>query len=236
MSLIKEFNKSGNWLFKYRSYLPLLLIPFLIFLLINSLNTSNNLLYLGISISFCGEIIRIFSIGYVPIGTSGRNTKYQLAKSLNTEGLYSIVRHPLYLGNFFIYLGPFVYTGSLYGIVIFILIFWIYYERIMFAEEAYLTTKFDNYYIVWASKTPAFIPSLLSYKPNRSKFSINKILEREYSGIFGIFFIYTILIIINNYFHTNTLILSTLWQYITAINVIVYILLRSIKKNKRKRK
>ena len=32
--------------------------------------------------------------------TSGRNTHDQVADSLNTSGIYSIVRHPLYVGNF----------------------------------------------------------------------------------------------------------------------------------------
>ncbi|MGB8874133.1 MAG: hypothetical protein WCC75_12145, partial [Desulfobaccales bacterium] len=43
--------------------------------------------------------------GLPPRGTSGRNTQGQVAETLNTTGIYSLVRNPLYLGNFLIWLG-----------------------------------------------------------------------------------------------------------------------------------
>ena len=108
MALKNEFEVIGNWLFKYRSFLPLIIIPFLFYCLLTPLEIyiQKILLYTGITISYMGECIRIFTIAYVPAGTSGRNTKQQLASKLNKYGIYSTVRHPLYLGNFFIFLGP----------------------------------------------------------------------------------------------------------------------------------
>ena len=44
-------------------------------------------------------------MGFAPRGTSGRNTLGQVAEVLNTSGMYSVVRNPLYLGNFVIWLG-----------------------------------------------------------------------------------------------------------------------------------
>ena len=128
MALKNEFEITGNWLFKYRSFLPLIIIPFLFYCILTPLEIyiQKILLYTGITISYIGECIRIFTIAYVPDGTSGRNTKKQLASKLNKYGIYSTVRHPLYLGNFFIFLGTFIFTGNIYGIIIFILIFWIY--------------------------------------------------------------------------------------------------------------
>ena len=136
MSLNRDFESTGNWLFKYRSFLPLFIIPFLFYLLSNSISGELEciLLYSGIIISFLGEAIRIFTVAYTPAGTSGRNTKQQLADTLNTTGIYSLLRHPLYLGNFFMFLGPFIFTGNILGISIFILIFCLYYERIMYEE------------------------------------------------------------------------------------------------------
>ena len=75
-----------------------------------------------------------------------------------------MLRHPLYLGNYFIWLGVAVATFNIYFIVIMSLIFWIYYERIMFAEERFLERKFGNDYLNWSNALPAFIPSLLSFK------------------------------------------------------------------------
>ena len=73
-------------------------------------------MYSGIIISFLGEAIRIFTVAYTPAGTSGRNTKQQLADTLNTTGIYSLLRHPLYLGNFFMFLDTFIFTVNIYGI------------------------------------------------------------------------------------------------------------------------
>ena len=174
------------------------------------------------------------TVAFVPRGTSGRNTKKQVATSLNRTGIYSTVRHPLYLGNFFILLGPFIYTGNIFGITIFILLFWIYYERIMFAEETFLNCKFGNEYESWASNTPAFIPDIRSYIPNQSQFSLKKVLEREYSGIFAIIIIFTLLIAFNNYNLNIKPIISNTWKLMFYSSIFFYIILRSGKKISRK--
>ena len=114
MSVIDELEGNGNWLFKNRSLLPILILPLLFYELSTPLNNVNKniLLYVGIGITCFGEFIRILTVGYAPSGTSGRNTKQQLAVSLNTKGIYSVVRHPLYLGNLFMFSGPFIFTGN----------------------------------------------------------------------------------------------------------------------------
>ena len=232
MSLSNEFETSGNWLFKYRSYLPLMILPLLFYSLLTPLNsvTLNMLLIIGLFISCIGECLRIYTIAFVPSGTSGRNTKKQIAFSLNKKGIYSTVRHPLYLGNFLIFLGPFIYTGNIYTIFIFILIFWIYYERIMFAEEVFLTEKFGKEYIEWASKTPAFIPNLMLFSPINSNFKISKVLLQEYSGICGIIAIFTIIIAFRNYYHNLIPTLSDYWKIIFIFNIVFFISIRTIKK------
>ena len=161
MSLNNELEATGNWLFKHRSFLPLIIVPFLFYYLLTPVNNFyNTLFYTGLAASLLGECFRIFTIGFVPAGTSGRNTKQQLPTSLNQTGIYSMVRHPLYLGNFFMFLGPFLFTGNIYGIIILILVFCIYYERIMIAEEPYLIKSFGVEYENWSSITPAFIPNI----------------------------------------------------------------------------
>ena len=183
MSLNNEFESTGDWLFKHRSFLPLIIVPFLFYCLLTPVNNFyNTLFYAGLVVSLLGECVRIFTIAFVPAGTSGRNTKQQLATSLNQTGIYSTVRHPLYLGNFFMFLGPFIFTGNIYGIIILILAFWIYYERIMFAEEAYLIKSFGVEYENWSSITPAFIPNIFLFSPINSKFSLKKVSERNLAG------------------------------------------------------
>ena len=234
MSLKNEFENTGNWLFKRRSFLPLIIIPFLFYCLLTPLNNNFYILfYAGLTVSLLGECIRIFTIAFVPAGTSGRNTKQQLATSLNTTGIYSTLRHPLYLGNFLMFLGPFIFTGHIYGVIIFILIFWIYYERIMFAEEAFLITRFGNEYERWSSKTPPFIPNISAYSSTNSNFSLRKVLEREYSGICGVFLIFTILLVFRNYYFNFYPIISDVWTLVFISNIFMYIILRTFKKIRR---
>ena len=234
MSLKNEFAISGNWLFKHRSYLPLIILPLLFYSLFTSVGTSFNLLfYIGLSVSLLGECIRIITVAFVPAGTSGRNTKQQKATSLNQTGIYSIVRHPLYLGNFLMFLGPFIFTGNIYSIIIFILSFWIYYERIMYAEETFLISKFGSEYENWSSKTPAFIPNISSYTPTKSIFSFRKVLEGEYSGIYGVFVIFALLLAFRNYNLNITPIISNAWEGIFLVNTLIYITLRTLKKKRR---
>ncbi len=51
-------------------------------------------------VTLLGIFIRIMTIGYVPEGTSGRNRGTQIAETLNTKGMYSIVRNRSTSGTF----------------------------------------------------------------------------------------------------------------------------------------
>lgn len=82
----------------------------------------------AIFVSLLGLGIRIHAVGYSGKHTSGRNTgKGQIADILNTKGLYSITRNPLYVGNYLMWLGFAMLTCNLWFIGVFSLIFWIYY-------------------------------------------------------------------------------------------------------------
>ena len=112
MALVDSFEKSGNWLFRYRGQIPVILfvaaIPMVYFTDTSFLSkaSENIITIISISISLLGFIIRAISIGTTPAGTSGRNTREgQVAETLNTKGIYSMVRHPLYLGNYFMWIG-----------------------------------------------------------------------------------------------------------------------------------
>jgi protein-S-isoprenylcysteine O-methyltransferase Ste14 len=188
MALKEEFEKVGNWLFRWRSYLPLFLAG-IILTGMRNFEYPGNSHYLDrvwellcLAISFLGLAMRSYTIGHAPKGTSERNTHSQEAKSLNMTGMYSIVRHPLYLGNLFCWLGVSMFPRVWPVSVIVILAFWIYYERIMFAEEEFLRKKFGEEYEKWANKTPAFFPRLKNWVPNVLPFSIRNVLKREYSG------------------------------------------------------
>lgn len=150
MALQESFAKSGNFLFKKRSFLPLLiLIPGMAwFVWLNFQKTTITGWWLDLiflCIGFIGLTIRILTVGFTPKGTSGRNTSEgQVAEVVNTTGIYSVVRHPLYLGNFFMWLAPCLMILDLWFILFFCLAYWLYYERIMYAEEDFLRKKFGD--------------------------------------------------------------------------------------------
>ncbi len=236
MALAEEFEKSGNWLFRYRSFLPVvlyLLATLLIILgpgeIMNFHSLGWNLLCLGVST--LGLLIRALTIGYTPRGTSGRNTKEgQIAETLNTRGIYSIVRHPLYLGNFFMWMGIILYAGTFWFVVLCMALFWLYYERIMFAEEQFIRRKFGVEYENWASKTPAFIPAFRQWKAAELSLSIKNILKREYSGFFGTIFSFAYINFIKNYFFDGQIWLDVKWQIALAAGLLIMLTLRSLKK------
>ena len=133
-----------------------------------------------------GQFVRILVAGYVPRDTSGRNTKAQKAEVLNTTGMYSLCRNPLYLGNFLMMLSPVLLLGNWLFALCFTLAFWLYYERIIYAEESFLTQKFGDAYLQWAQNTPAFVPSFRNYTKSTLGFSMKSMLKREYHSLFGL--------------------------------------------------
>ena len=150
MALQEQLKQQGDFLFKHRSYFPLLFIA-LAFSAIathhqHSYTYSSTVLLfsefmqsIAIYIGLFGFLIRVYTIGFTPKNTLGRNTKEgQIAGELNTKGLYSLTRNPLYIGNFFMWMGTVLFTGVIWFFILFVFIFWLYYERIIFAEEVFL--------------------------------------------------------------------------------------------------
>ena len=240
MALIEEFDKSGNWLFRWRSFLPLVLYVLAALVIVGRLDDHVDhrdlawiLICLGIALF--GQIIRAITIGHTPKGTSGRNTKEgQVAEVLNTTGIYSLVRHPLYLGNFFMWLGIILYVGNWWFSLVCCLLFWLYYERIMFAEEHFLRKKFGQSYLSWSENTPPFWPRLRGKaEMGDTEFSLKNVLKREYNGFFALFVSFAFVDATKNYMENKVLSLELVqpfWLYALAIGFVIWITLRSLKK------
>ena len=143
-----------------------------------------------LAVSLAGLGVRVATVGCTPAHTSGRNTKKQVAEELNTTGMYSVVRNPLYHGNFLVGLGPARFLRVWWIPVIFLLAFFLYYERIIFAEEMFLRRKFGELYVTWASTTPAFLPRWRLMASFKHPFSVRKVLRREHQTLFGIVLVF----------------------------------------------
>lgn len=236
MALVKEFERSGNFLFKHRSYVPLLLYVIVIPVIIfegDEFFPFQNYIWAAscFFVSFAGQIIRALTIGYTPQNTSGRNTKAgQVAEQLNTKGIYSVVRHPLYLGNFLMWLGLILYTGSVEFLIFAVFFFWIYYERIMFAEEAFISKKFGDEYFKWSEKTPPFLPRLTKYKKADVPFSMKNILKREYHGFFAIILSFALVHVGKLYVCCEEYIPEMPWLVFAGTGFLFYLVVRLIVK------
>jgi len=241
MTLRNQFEKQGGWLFRWRSYLPLVIFP----VLFSALYSSEQLeLLIGdtaediyevacIALSFLGLGVRVFVAGFVPAGTSGRNTKAQLAERLNTNGIYSIVRHPLYLGNFLIFLGIAMLVPVWWFLLIFLLAFFLYYERIMYAEEAFLREKFGQEFEEWADRTPAFVPKFGNWQRPELRFSVRNVLRREYSAFFGIIAVSFLMELLGDIVDSEAFEWELAWMVFFALGFVVYVVLRTLKKTTR---
>jgi protein-S-isoprenylcysteine O-methyltransferase Ste14 len=197
MAMVHELEKSGTWLFRRRSWLPITVIALAIgyIFIANRSAIFFNSVYeiIFVAVSVLGEIIRSYTVGYVPKNTSGRNVMDQLADELNTTGVYSIVRNPLYIGNFFMWLGPVLFLRSVWCLIIFVLAYWLYYERIIFAEEQFLRRKFGEVYDSWTYKVNAIFPTFKNYTKSELEFSFRNVLKREYNSITNMFLVFTVL-------------------------------------------
>lgn len=236
MALVHEFEKTGNWLFKRRSWLPVFLIisGLILMYYVNRqaiiFDQAEELIFLGIALF--GQLIRILTVGFAPGNTSGRNTiNGQLADELNVSGIYSLVRHPLYIGNYFMWLGPSLFLRSAWFSVIFTLIYWIYYERIMFAEEQFLRRKFENGYDKWSEKVKAVLPRFKNYIPPRLTFSLRTVFRREYNSFINIFVIFAILDTARNYIFSGRISITPMWAWLSACAALIWVVLRIIHKN-----
>lgn len=237
MMLSRHAVVSGQWLFRWRSYLPLVLVVVIAPAIVTYTSPTGSytsdlvweLCCLGLAV--VGLLIRCITVGYSRAGTSGRNTHGQRADALNTDGIYSIVRNPLYVGNYFMMLGPCLFVGVWWVSVIYTLLFWLYYERIIMTEEDYLHGKFGVEYEQYADRTPAVFPKFSLWTPPQLAFSVRDVLRREYSGLLGMIVSFLIVEVATQWRVTGRLTAHPIWLAILSFGVVVYLVLRTLRKS-----
>jgi len=239
MALQDEMVRQGTWLFRYRSYLPLLLFAVVFPVAAtaphppSTLRAERGWEVFCLATSLFGLAIRAYVAGTTPRGTSGRNTRRQAAETLNTTGLYSVMRHPLYLGNFFIWIGVAMLPRLWWLACLVALVFWLYYERIMAAEEAFLRSRFGEAFEEWAVRTPAFVPALRQWKPAALPFCARAVLRREYSGLFGVLVALAAVDSLGDGRADGRSGPDELWMYLCGAGLILYVVLRILKRRTR---
>ncbi|MBI5059574.1 DUF1295 domain-containing protein [candidate division KSB1 bacterium] len=235
--LSREFERRGRWLFRWRSYLPLLLLPPAAAAMwsqqkLGRLQGTADTVYQMscLLIALSGVVIRAIAIGYAQPGTSGRNTREQIADHLNTSGLYSVCRHPLYLGNVVMFTGLVMFTQSVFFILFAVFAYWMYYERIAAAEERYLTDKFGEVYVKWGEQTSFMVPRLARWRRPQYRFSFRAAFRGEVYGLAALGASFFALEMLRSGFAGNWTGFSTMWSTVLAISLVLWMVGRFLRK------
>jgi len=239
MCLRQEIYDQGQFLFRWRSYFPLIFIGFIVLvILLNpaeraATGSTTYRALMCLFLSLAGLAMRVYTVGHVPGRTSGRNTKKQLADKLNTTGVYSVVRHPLYLGNFIVGLGIVLFTGIWWLSAVYSLSFYLYYERIMVAEEEFLRSRFGAAFERWSVDTPAFFPRMTGYVKPDLPFCFRTVLKREYPGLLAMLLSFTLIDAVMVLAEGHAMKVHSLWLYLLSGGAVIYLVLKTLKKNTR---
>lgn len=126
---------------------------------------------LPISKNFFGSMTSVL-IGWVAIGTSlffafpalvkffrTKNTLITIkpANSLQTTGIYSISRNPMYTGLLFLYIGLSFLLGNWWNLILLPLLFFILQEYVIKREEQYLNRRFGKPYLDYKTKVKRWL-------------------------------------------------------------------------------
>lgn len=224
--------KAGDFCFKFRTmqYIPYVLVVLLELEDFRRVTESIPYELFCFSVTLFGLLIRILTVAYVPEGTSGRNRNEQIAETLNTSGMYSIVRNPLYVGNFFVFLGLTLLSQSWEIIAANSALMILFYTVIVLKEEDFLSQKFGEEYKEWTQKVNCFIPSFKNYKKSDRKFSIKKVVKNEHDTWLTALICFTLIEVVRGYFEVKTFFLAPLWIIIFACVFVIWLVSKILKK------
>ncbi len=142
----------GAVLFRNRSWLP---VPFLLVALLAPAHpTAINWIAGAVLIVF-GEWIRMSGVAAAGTVTRRRSRDVQ---RLVTYGVFRWVRNPLYVGNFFIWMGFVVISGVMWFLPIAMVFFGIEYTLIVAYEEGVLESIFGQEYLDYKKTTARWVP------------------------------------------------------------------------------
>jgi hypothetical protein len=142
-----------------------------------TLPAGENRIFAGFVIAILGQLWRIYAAGVI----------YK-NKRLATTGAYSLVRHPLYFGNFLILAGFTLACGNWYvtALVLFFLLF--YYPAAIRYEDNKLQGLFGEEWQAWGTRTPAMFPTRLKWQANEdAEWNMRQSMIRNGELIYTIF-------------------------------------------------
>ena len=110
----------------------------------------------GLVMAAVGQLWRIYAAGVI----------YK-NKKLASTGAYSLVRHPLYLGNFLILVGFAIAAGNWVVMAVVAFFFLFYYPAAIRYEDYKLEGIFGEAWRNWSKDIPGMFPTRLKWQPNQ---------------------------------------------------------------------
>lgn len=114
--------------------------------------TPNSLL-LGLPVVVLGEAVRTWASGYI-----------RKDNRLATDGLYSLTRNPLYLGNFLLGFGFSIMANRWPVILAFLAVFLLIYDATIEEEERKLLKRFGDAFVDYCREVPRFFPRFTGWR------------------------------------------------------------------------
>ena len=131
----------------------------------------------GFIIAAMGQLWRIYAAGVI-------HKNRQLAST----GAYSLVRHPLYLGNFLILGGFTVACGNLIVVAVVAFFFLFYYPAAIRYEDHKLEDIFGEEWRSWSKNIPAMFPTRLKWQSSQdSEWDVRQSMIRNGELVYTIF-------------------------------------------------
>jgi protein-S-isoprenylcysteine O-methyltransferase Ste14 len=172
----------GNFLFRTRNWLfPAFIL--MVFLPFRPVDWAGKAV-IAIAVVALGLIIRASVVGFAYIKRGGLKKKVY-AENLVTEGIFGVVRNPLYVGNVLIYIGLFIMHGHPITMVVGIGAFLFAYQCIVLAEEHFLRGKFGPGFDAYCADVPRWLPRLgkLKAATEGMRFNVQRTVFYEYTAV-----------------------------------------------------
>lgn len=190
----------GDACFRFRaiSVVPVILFIFFVFAPLHAGGFDPLLNILGFLIALAGATTRFVAVGFAKPFTSGREN-FLKAENLNTNGLYAIVRNPLYVGNFLVYNGVLIAYASPAALALFNAFFIVNYYFIILSEENYLEKQFGEVYNEYRRAVPKVMPRPRLYRKYDRPFSWTRAIFKEKNTTCYWLFFFAVAMLIKQY-------------------------------------
>ena len=138
------------------------------------------LFFTGLAFVFLGIAVRLWSSGHI-----------KKNKALATDGPYTFVRHPIYVGNITLGFGFALASSLWWSLPLLILILLIFYPQAIHQEDENLHRIFKKDWEQWHKRTRALIPSLSHYRDAQGgKWSLMQSLRQNGEPIIALFLLF----------------------------------------------